>query len=104
MRRADGHRAHVGAAAPDAVRRRSVRASARVIRRLRALCDNHCPGQYDLAVIDIYQEPAIVFSRGIVAVPTLVREWPLPVRFLVGDLADEDRVVRALGLPWTDDD
>ena len=73
-------------------------ASARAVRRLRDLCDRHCPSGYDLKVIDIYQEPAVVASRGVLAVPTLIKELPLPVRVLIGDFTDEPRVLAALGL------
>lgn len=73
--------------------------SARAVRRLRDLCDLHCPAGYDLEVVDIYQQPALVASRGVVAVPTLIKDLPLPVRHLVGDFTDEPRVLVALGLP-----
>lgn len=76
-------------------------ASARATRRLRELCDRHRPGGYDLRIIDIYQEPAEVVARGVLAVPTLIKELPLPVRVLIGDFTDEPRVLAALGLPTT---
>jgi len=72
--------------------------SARVERRLRDLCDRHAPAGYDLKIVDIYQEPAEVASRGVLAVPTLIKELPLPTRVLIGDLTDEPRVLAALGL------
>lgn len=72
--------------------------SARAERRLRDLCDRHAPSGYDLNVVDIYQKPAEVVSRGVLAVPTLIKELPLPVRVLIGDFADESRVLAALGL------
>jgi len=67
--------------------------------RLRDICDRHWPSRYDLKVIDIYQEPALVVSRGVLAVPTLIKDHPLPVRVLVGDFSNEVRVLAALGLP-----
>ena len=79
-------------------------ASARAVRRLRELCDRHCPSGYDLRVIDIYQEPAVVASRGVLAVPTLIKELPLPVRVMIGDFTDEPRVLAALGLPAAKND
>jgi circadian clock protein KaiB len=66
---------------------------------LRDICDRHCPSGYDLEVVDIYQQPAVVISRGVLAVPTLIREQPLPVRVLIGDFTDEARVLAALDLP-----
>ena len=73
-------------------------ASARALRRLRGLCDRHCAAGYDLKVVDIYEQPAEVVSRGVLAVPTLIKELPLPMRVLIGDFTDEPRVLAALGL------
>lgn len=67
--------------------------------RLREICDRHCPGAYDLSIVDIYQQPDVVVSRGVLAVPTLIKELPLPVRVLIGDFTNEPRVLAALGLP-----
>jgi len=65
------------------------------------MCDRHCPSGYDLRIVDIYQQPAEVVSRGVLAVPTLIKELPLPVRVLIGDFTDEPRVLAALGLSAT---
>jgi len=73
--------------------------SIRAVRRLRDLCDQHCPDGYDLDVVDIYQQPEKVASRGVLAVPTLIREMPLPVRVMIGDFTDEQRMLATLGLP-----
>jgi circadian clock protein KaiB len=66
---------------------------------LRDLCDRHCPAGYDLEIVDIYQQSAVAIARGVLAVPTLIKELPLPVRVLIGDFTDETRVLAALGLP-----
>jgi circadian clock protein KaiB len=68
------------------------------VRRLRDLCDRNCPDGYDLEIVDVYQQPALVAARGIVAVPTLIKDLPLPVRLLAGDFTDESAVLAALGL------
>lgn len=73
--------------------------SVRTVRRLRDLCDRHCLGGYDLKIVDIYKEPDVVFARGLLAVPTLIKERPLPVKVLIGDLTDGPRVLAALDLP-----
>ena len=73
-------------------------ASERAVRRLRDLCDRHSPSGYELRVVDIYQQPAEVVSRGVLAVPTLIKDLPLPVRVLIGDFTDEPRVLATLGL------
>jgi circadian clock protein KaiB len=73
--------------------------SALAVHRLRDLCDRHWPSGYDLDIVDIYEQPAEVVSRGVLAVPTLIKELPLPVRILIGDFTDEPRVLAALGVP-----
>ena len=73
--------------------------SVRAIRRLRDLCDRHAPCGYDLEIVDIYQQPDVVFARGVLALPTLIKESPLPVQVLIGDFTDEPRVLAVLGLP-----
>ena len=79
-------------------------ASARSVRRLRDLCDRYSPAGYDLEIVDIYQQPEVVAARGVLAVPTLIKELPLPVRVLIGDFTDESRVLAALGLTSEKDD
>ena len=77
--------------------------STRAVRRLRDLCDRHFPSGYDLEIVDIYQQPEVVVSRGVLAVPPLFKELPLPVRVLIGDFTDEPRVLAALGLSTSKD-
>ncbi len=72
--------------------------SARAIATARRLLEDRLPGLYTLAVVDIYQHPEAAKAHQIVAVPTLIRLWPLPVRRLIGDLSDQGRVLAALGL------
>ena len=74
--------------------------STQAVRRLRDLCDRHFPDGYALEIIDIYQQPEVVASRGVLAVPTLFKELPLPIRVLIGDFTNEARVLAALGLPF----
>ena len=79
-------------------------ASGRALSRLRDLCDRHCPSGYDLTVVDIYEQPEEVVSRGVLAVPTLIKELPLPVRVLIGDFTNEPRVLAALGVASATED
>ncbi len=74
--------------------------SVRTIATLRGLCDRLLPGQVDLEVVDIYQQPALAVRDQVVAAPTLLKLSPDPVRRMVGDLSDERRVLRALGLAF----
>jgi circadian clock protein KaiB len=73
--------------------------STRAILNARKLSEEHFGGRYQLEVIDIYQRPALARDEQIVAVPTLVRRFPLPVRKLVGDLSNVERVLVGLDLP-----
>ncbi len=72
--------------------------SLRAVENLRRICERHMPGQYQLRVIDIYHSPDAAEEGQVVAAPTLVKELPLPLRRVVGDLADEGHVLVALGL------
>jgi circadian clock protein KaiB len=56
--------------------------------RVRHLCETELKGNYDLQVIDIYQQPIIARNGQILATPTLVREFPRPMRRLIGNLSD----------------
>ena len=73
--------------------------SLRTIYNLRRLCAAHLPGRIDLEIVDIYQQPHLAEKDQVVAAPTLVRVAPEPTRRIIGDLSDEARVLRALGVP-----
>jgi circadian clock protein KaiB len=62
--------------------------SRQALLRVRRLCETELKGQYDLQVIDIYQQPIIARDGQILATPTLVREFPRPMRRLIGDLSN----------------
>lgn len=72
--------------------------STRAIANLRAICDEHLDGRYDLDVIDIYQQPALTKSEQIIAAPTLIKRLPLPMRRLIGDMSNRERVLLGLDL------
>jgi circadian clock protein KaiB len=68
------------------------------VENLRALCDKYLPGQFDLEVVDIYQQPAMAAAGQIIAAPTLIKSMPLPLRRLVGDFSDQKRVILGLDI------
>lgn len=68
------------------------------IENLQRLCEKHLPGRFTLEVIDIYQQPALAAEGQIIAAPTLIKALPLPLRRLVGDFSDVNRVVLGLDL------
>jgi circadian clock protein KaiB len=73
-------------------------ASTRAISDARKFCEEQLGGRYKLEVIDIYQRPALARDEQIIAVPTLVRHLPPPLRKLVGDLSNTERVLIGLDL------
>ena len=72
--------------------------SSRAIANLRRVCEERLHGKYDLEVVDIYQHPAAAQQYQILAAPTLVKMLPLPLRRIIGDLANEERVLAGLDL------
>lgn len=71
------------------------------IENLRGLCEKYLKGKFDLEIIDIYQQPALAAEGQIIAAPTLIKAMPLPLRRLVGDFSDQERVVLGLDLQTT---
>ena len=63
---------------------------------LKAICDEHLHGQYDLEVVDIYKNLPLAKGDQIIAAPTLVKQLPSPLRRLIGDMSDEKRVLVGL--------
>jgi circadian clock protein KaiB len=72
--------------------------SAEAITTVRRICDEDLPGRFDLSVVDAATNPTLVYEDHIVAIPTLVKHAPPPMRHLVGNLTDTERVRRALDL------
>ena len=76
----------------------STKRSARAIETTRQICDSHLKGRHDLEVIDLYQHPEAAAREQIIAAPTLVKLLPAPLRRVIGDLSDRQRVLASLGL------
>ena len=72
--------------------------SVRSIDNLKRICEKYLKGRYELEVIDIYQQPDLATENQIIAAPTLIKHMPLPLRRLVGDFSNPDRVVLGLDL------
>jgi len=72
--------------------------STRAIANIKEICEEHLKGLYALQVIDIYQQPVLAEGDQIIAVPTLLKKLPLPLRRLIGDLSDRERVLIGLDL------
>lgn len=73
--------------------------SQRAISNMRKICEENLAGRYDLEVIDIYKNPESTRDLQIVATPTLVKLLPAPLRRIIGDLSNREKVLAGLSLP-----
>ena len=65
---------------------------------LKKICEEHLAGQYHIEVIDLLKKPQLASGDQILAIPTLVRKLPEPIRKIIGDLSDTERVLVGLNL------
>lgn len=72
--------------------------SMNALANLRAICEEHLPGQYSIEVVDLLVHPQLAEGDEIFAIPTVVRRLPEPVRKVVGDLSNRDRALVGLQL------
>ena len=72
--------------------------SQRAVENIKRVCEEHLKGRYDLEVIDIYQHANLARDEQIVAVPTLIKRLPIPLRRLIGDLSNLKEVLFGLDL------
>ncbi len=68
----------------------------RAIENLAVVCSEHLAGRYHVEVIDLLENPALARGDEIIAVPTLIRKLPVPIRRIIGDLSDTDKVLVGL--------
>lgn len=73
--------------------------STRAIANARRILDTYLAGRYELEVIDLLQQPDAADTLLVIAAPTLVKMLPLPLKRLIGDLSDQEKVLLGLGLP-----
>jgi circadian clock protein KaiB len=76
--------------------------SVRAIAIAKRLCDDHLDDRYELSVVDVHEEDAVLDSE-VLASPTLIKHRPLPQRKHVGDLSDTKKVLEALGIASAQD-
>lgn len=72
--------------------------SIRAIENMRLICEEHLQGRYELEVVDVYQQPELAVGQQIIAAPTLVKLLPAPLRRMIGDLSDREKVLAGLNL------
>jgi circadian clock protein KaiB len=72
--------------------------SVRAISNLKQICEEHLKGRYDLEVIDLYKQPNLAKGEQIIAAPTLIKKLPAPLRRIIGDMSNVDRVLVGLDI------
>jgi len=72
--------------------------SVRAIANIKTICEEHLKGRYELEIIDLFQNPGLAKGDQIIAAPTLIKKLPYPLRRLIGDLSNTDRILLGLDL------
>lgn len=72
--------------------------SIRAISNIKKIFSKHLHSEYELEIIDVYQQPAIAKQDNIIALPLLIKKYPLPERRLIGDMSDMEKVLYNIGL------
>ncbi|MGK2951248.1 MAG: circadian clock KaiB family protein [Thiobacillus sp.] len=72
--------------------------SVNAIANIKKICEENLLGQYELDVIDLYQQPQLAQGEQIIAVPTLIRKLPIPLRRIIGDMSNTERVLVGLDI------
>ncbi len=72
--------------------------SRRAIENIRKISEEELEGRYELEIIDVYQQPELAKEQNVLAAPTLIKELPLPLRRIIGDLSDKEKVIVGLDL------
>lgn len=72
--------------------------SMEAIENIKRLCDEHLQGAFELEIIDLYKNPEAASEQQIVFSPSLIKQFPLPKRTIVGTFADTEKVIKGLGI------
>ena len=72
--------------------------SVRAINNIKAICEKYLKNDYELEIIDVYQQPLIAKSEQIIALPLLIKLSPLPLKRLIGNMSDTQKVLKGLEL------
>ncbi|MBV8919044.1 circadian clock KaiB family protein [Bradyrhizobium sp.] len=71
------------------------------IANLKKICEQHLPGRYEIEIVDLIKNPALARRHQIVAIPTLIRELPEPLKRIIGDLSNVEKVLVGLDIQPT---
>ena len=72
--------------------------SVNAIDNLKRICEENLKGRYNLEIVDLYKNPSLAIGEQIIAAPTLIKKLPLPLRKVIGDMSNEERVLVGLDL------
>jgi circadian clock protein KaiB len=72
--------------------------STQAIKNIKKICEENLKGRYELEIIDVYQQPELAKEANIMAAPTLIKQLPPPLRRLIGDMSNKERVIIGLDL------
>jgi circadian clock protein KaiB len=72
--------------------------SVKAIANIKRICEENLQGRYELKVIDLYQQPQLARGEQIIALPTLIRKLPVPLRRIIGDMSNTERVLVGLDI------
>ena len=72
--------------------------SLRAIANTRELCEEHFNKNYELEIIDVHQQPSVARQENIIALPLLIKKYPLPEKRLIGDMSDMERILKSIGV------
>jgi circadian clock protein KaiB len=72
--------------------------SLKALQNIKKICEEHLHGRYEIEVIDVYQQTDEIIDQNIIAVPTLIKELPLPLQRIIGNLSDTEKVLVGLNI------
>lgn len=72
--------------------------SKRAVHNITEICEQHLKGKYSLEVVDVYQQQAFAAQEQLIALPLLIKKFPLPERRFIGDLSNIEKVLKGLGI------
>ena len=70
--------------------------SIRAVENVKKICEQYFRGKYELEIVDVYQQPQMAIKEQLVALPMLIKSFPLPVKKWIGDMCDENKLLAGL--------
>lgn len=70
--------------------------SMRAIENVKRICEQYFKGKYELEIVDVYQQPQLALKHQLVALPMLIKTFPLPIKKWIGDMCDEKKLIAGL--------